>query len=93
MQDAQCFQGACLQKQMAWAVSQPQPGLPRLLKIKLVPHGGWGSKNRSPLERLEQQSVPRDWIHTETGWAQNWRRAESHRPVTRSVAAALRPLP
>lgn len=81
---------ACLSaEQMAWAASQPQPGLPRLLKIKLVPYGGWGSKNWSPLERLKQQSVPRDWIRTEMGRAQNWRQVESTGPMTRSAAAPL----
>lgn len=29
---------------MAWAGSQPQPGLPRLLKIKLVPYGVRGTR-------------------------------------------------
>ena len=70
---------------MAWAVSQSRPGLPRLLKRKMGPYGVWGNRSRSPLERLEQQSVPRDWIHMETGWVQNWHPAESrgaHDPLS-----------
>lgn len=63
-----CSLPACLQKQMAWAVRQPQLSpYPKLPKRKLVPYGTWGYKSRSLLERLEQQPVPRDWIHTEMG--------------------------
>ena len=66
-----------LQKQMAWVVRLPQPGLPKLLKSKLVPYGGWGNKTRTLLEKLEQQAVARDQIHTKIGRAQNWYQVEA----------------